>query len=367
MKKKVSELSKEEQETALAIFEKSLFINALDASWPKHIDTQYFRKWLKAGLNAANFGSVLLPWLTVHTPELWDRLARMERDISANADIAVKATTAESIKKAHKEGKFACIFGTQCPEMIERDLNLLKVFYELGFRVIGLAYQRRNFVADGCGEKANGGISLFGGDVIKEMNRLGIIVDLSHVGIRSSIDAMNLSDNPCIFSHSNPRVKSNHNRTLIDEQIQTLAEKGGVVGLTMMHSFLKGKGDFSASHVVYDSTIEDFLDHIDYIADLVGIDHVAVGMDYGDLSREDMIYGMWERYPSLTGQLYDASLEPPTEEEVRSLVRRAEGLRIPSDWVNAAKGMVARGYSEQEIHKVLGRNLLRVFESVFGK
>ncbi|MCJ7635758.1 dipeptidase, partial [Candidatus Bathyarchaeota archaeon] len=100
---------------------------------------------------------------------------------------------------------------------------------------------------------------------------------------------------------------------------------------------------------------------------LVGIDQVGIGMDYGELSRADMIQGMWERYPSLTGQLYDPSLQPPSEEEVRSLVRRAEGLRVPEDWVNVAKGMIARGYSDKEIQKVLGLNLLRVFEKVFGK
>lgn len=359
MKRKISELSKEEEGTAVEIFRKSLFVNTLDASWPKHVNRQYLQRWLKAGLNAANFGSVFMPWFTFRYPELWERIARMERNIAENADIAVKATTAEDIKKAHAEGKFACIFGTQCMEFIERELNVLDVFYKLGFRIMGLAYQRRNFVADGSGEEADGGLSLFGKDVIERMNKLGIVIDLSHVGKQSSLDAMNLSKDPCIFSHSNPRILSSHNRTLVDEQIRTLAEKGGVIGLTMQHNFLRG--DIFAARQIYDSTVEDFLDHIDYVVNLVSIDYVAIGMDHGDLSPEDRIWGMYERYPDLTGPYR------PTDEQARAFLRHAEGLRVPEDWVNVAKGMVARGYSEHEIRKVLGENHLRVFKRVFGK
>jgi len=364
VKRKISQLTKKEEETAVEIYERSLFINALDACWPRTINRAYLLEWKKAGLDAANFGSIVMPWMTVHLPEFWQRLASFELTLAENSDIAVKVTTADGVKRAYKEGKIACIFGTQSPELIEKDLNLLRSAYDMGFRVFGLAYQHRNFVADGCGEKANGGLSLFGENVVKELNKLGMLIDLSHVGVQSSLDAINLSKDPCVFSHSNPRIESTHNRTLIDEEMLALAEKGGAICLSAYSPFFKGKGEY-AGRRAYDATVEDFMDHIDYVAKLVGIDHVGIGIDYAILTRADMIYGMWERYPDLTGQLYDPTLQPPSEDEAGKCLRRVEGLRWQSDYVNVAKGMVARGYSEQEIQKVLGLNVLRLFEKVF--
>jgi len=149
---------------------------------------------------------------------------------------------------------------------------MVEVFCRLGLRVAMLSYNDRNFAADGCITGTDAVLSREGRELVKEMNRCGIVIDCSHTGERSSLDAIELSEKPCIFSHSNPKARSNLPRNITDEQIKRVAAGGGVAGLTPFAPMNWDGGDVPP-------TLDDFLDNIECVVDLAGIDHVAIGTD----------------------------------------------------------------------------------------
>jgi membrane dipeptidase len=347
------ELSKSQEERALEIHKKSIFINALDSTigfhGPEYLITGFMPKLVKEGITAVqetisrpaiNKSRFLYDCVKV-VGEWYDLFER-------HSDKTFLATTADEIRKAKKENKIAMIFGFQHAEAIEDDLNLLKVYHKLGFRVMQLTYNERNLIGDGCLERTDSGLSNFGINVVKEMNRLGILIDLSHVGDKTTMEAIELSKDPCSFTHSNPRSLCNKKRNKTDEQIQALTEKGGVIGITFF------------THLIRDDKLPtfgvDYVDHIDYVVDLVGVDHVGTGLDipYG-VSVDHPIYG------SLLAKYADGYVqEGYTQPERLSWYMNEENR-----WFDITRGLVGRGYSDQEIEKILGLNFLKLFQKVW--
>lgn len=353
--KKDLELSKKEKERAMEIHYKASFVNGLDSNIPKYFDKKYFSNLKKAGIDVINAGCTVMPWMKLGNSEFWHWLGEMEHNLATNNELASFVTTVEDIKKANMERKVAVILGCQDLSMIDRDLKLLRILYKLGFRILGLAYQYRNVIADGCGERTDAGLSNFGVNIVKEMNELGIVIDLSHVGRASTIDVMKISEDPVIFSHSCVRTLNPHIRNISDEQIKCLAENGGVVGIAAVSNFLVKPTDPSKTPY---ATVEDYLDHIDYVAKLVGVNHVGIGLDIGErYTLEDWHYIVFDRYPELHPVM--------SEEEFKKQLQQPYGLKKAEDCINITMGLVTRGYSDQEIEKILGGNFLRVFKKVW--
>jgi microsomal dipeptidase-like Zn-dependent dipeptidase len=257
------------------------------------------------------------------------------------------------IHRAKAAGKIAVFLGCQDTSPIEGKLFLLDILRQLGIRFMQLTYQRRNFVGDGCGETTNCGLSKFGAQVVKRMNDLGLVIDLSHVGVRTTLDAIEVSDHPVTVTHSTARGLCDTIRGKTDDEIKALAAKGGVIGIAAKSGFLVRNG------INTGSTIDDYIDHIDYVRDLVGIDYVGIGTDLGDergITKER--YGKSHaKYPEI----------PIVNDAIQVELIHPHGLDSPSKLFNITAGLVRRGYSDGDILKILGGNFLRVFRVVMGE
>lgn len=247
----------------------------------------------------------------------------------------------------------AIILTFQDPNPIENKLNFLDIFYELGVRVIQLTYNKGSYFGSGCTEGSHGGLTDLGRKAVKRMNELGILVDLSHCNKKTALEALAVSEVPVVFSHANVRSISENPRNKTDEEIRLVAETGGVVGLTPWGPICWKGGDTPP-------TLDDYLDHVDYVVDLVGIDHVSFGTDNTIDERKDLqgIVEQSTHYPEVVAA-FDKKLGSHLD------VRYARGFQGIVYIKNVIGGLKERGYGEEDIHKFLGNNLLRVMESVW--
>jgi membrane dipeptidase len=263
-------------------------------------------------------------------------------DLEQSPDKFRVITRAVEIEQAKKEGKIAIIFGLQNAEPIEGDLRFLNVFYRLGVRIIIPCYDRKTMIGDGGTERTDCGLSEFGVEVIKEMNRLGILVDLSHTGRATFMDAIKASTKPVVATHSNVYSLVKTRRNLDDEQIKAIADKNGVIGMVAF-----------PGHVARPiAKLDHLLDHIDYVVKLIGVDHVGFGFDFLDWEKETVVPFAKElirKHPDVFGTTVDFP----------------EGIEDITKFINITKGLVARGYSDNDITKILGGNFLRVFKEIF--
>ncbi|AST58129.1 dipeptidase [Thermoanaerobacterium thermosaccharolyticum] len=182
----------------------------------------------------------------------------------------------KDVEEAKNESKIGALLSIEGGEALEGDLALLRMFYKLGVRAMTLTWSLRNDLGDGILGSSDYGLTSFGKDVIKEMNRLGMIVDVSHLNERGFWDAINICEKPLIASHSDCKALCRHPRNLSDDQIKAIAAKGGVIGINFCPDFLRD--DDNAS-------VEDVLDHIEHIVNLVGVEHVGFGSDFDGIEK----------------------------------------------------------------------------------
>lgn len=238
----------------------------------------------------------------------------------------VMATKTQHILDTKADGKVAGLLSIEGGEAIEGSLSVLRNFYRLGVRAMGLTWNQRNDLADGVGEKsAKSGLTDLGVSVVKEMEKLGMLVDVSHLSESSFWGVNEVAERPYIASHSNARALASHRRNLTDKQIEALASKGGVIGVVFCPPFV----DDDRQNV----TLSRICDHIDHIRKVAGIDHVGLGSDFDG-------FGVSPGSPQV---MKDVSEMPKLTEE-----------------------LFRRGYTEEEIKKVLGGNWLRVYREVLG-
>lgn len=262
-------------------------------------------------------------------------------------DRLVHVLTVADIRRAKREGKLGIIFGCQgIAGKIEDDPGLLLILQRLGQRIVQLTYNERSSVGCGCLEVMDSGLTKFGRICIREMNHLGLVVDLAHAGPRTTLDAASFSAAPIIVSHANVRRLCDNPRNLPDEAIKAVAESGGVIGITTYAPFCETRAGVRPS-------IRDYVDHIAYVVDLVGVDHVGIGSDFFDgesLVRFDRFFRL--RYPEVVRNY--------TIDTVY-----AEGLGTVDDFPRITEALANRGLDKDEIQKILGGNFLRVFERVW--
>jgi len=283
---------------------------------------------------------------------LWGALEVIDifyQELEECSDEIQLCTRPSEIDLALRQGKIAVILGLEGGRPLEGrpmqdSLSSLRTFYRLGVRSVQLTGNGRNRLADGIAEtRTNGGLTRFGAAVVQEMNRLGMILDLSHLAPAGVTDVLNLTEGPLVFSHSNARKVWDHPRNLTDEVIKRVAERRGVVGLSFFSTLINKDRELA--------TVDDLLDHIDHIANLVGIDYLGLGPDFSEFSvrisqwtgvtgtMEGVQYGSKESY--FHPQLKDWSQFP-----------------------HITRGLLKRGFGEEDISKVLGGNFLRVYKEV---
>ncbi len=277
-------------------------------------------------------------------------------------EFLIQARNFDDILRAFREGKVAIIHTLETATAIGREIDNVDLFYGLGYRSMGLVYSDSNMLGSGLAEIGDGGLTDLGFDAVKRMNKTGMIVDVSHAGDRTALDAVEASDKPVLISHCGSRTLTNTTRMLPDEVLQACAEKDGVIGVEVA-----GFAPRTEKHP--EASIECLLEHLEYLVDLLGIDHVGVGPDtfFGDhaaMYRARRHRGASGHYvrtrPKDLPPSYDAA-------ELAQGLDYVKGLESPYDFVNVARGLVRDGYSNEEIAKVMGLNGLRLIKRCWLK
>ena len=214
--------------------------------------------------------------------------------IAARPDFLVRIDSVEDLASVHGSGRVGILIGLQTSSHF-RSPDDVNVFHGLGQRVSQLTYNSRNMIGNGATERVDGGISDFGVSIVERMNEVGMAVDVSHSGDRTTLDACEISSRPVLFTHSNSRVLSGgHPRTKTDEAIRAMGATGGVMGITGVRMFVKDREP---------TTIEDYIDHFDHVRDLVGVEHLGVGSDVDLHGYDDMPA---DEYEALKGAYKDS-------------------------------------------------------------
>jgi membrane dipeptidase len=264
--------------------------------------------------------------------------------VGRNTEVFSLVGRAQDIDHAKAKQKIAVIMGLQNADEF-REPKDVKAFYELGLRCAQLTYNSQNLIGSGSTDRVDGGISDYGVSIIKAMNEVGMLVDVSHSGDRTTLDAIELSPKPIAFTHSNCRALNDHPRLKTDEAIRKLAAKGGVMGITGVRNFVKDKEP---------TTVEDIVDHIDHVVKLVGIEHVGIGTD-SDLMGYDHMPA--DQYKQLKAG-YKASYAFRDKIDT-------DGFNHPRKMYDLTAALVRRGYSDSNIQAVLGGNFRRLLGSTW--
>ena len=330
----------------------------LEASTELHTDIPR----LRAGGMGGQFWSVYVP-ATLTPPDAavatFEQIDTVKRLVAAHPETFELATTADDIQRIHRRGRIASLIGMEGGYSIDDSLGLLREFYDSGARYITLTHSRTTTWADSATDAPKwGGLSPFGEEVVREMNRLGMMVDLSHVSEDTMLDAMRVSDAPVIFSHSSARAVTGHARNVPDSVLRLMPQDGGVVMVTFVPGFVSetvrswnsarsaedarlkslnpgdpaavtaGLAAWTAAHPIPVATIADVVAHIQHVRDVAGIDHVGIGGDFDGVDALPVGLEGVDAYPRLLAAL------------------------------------MANGWTEADIRKLAGENVLRVMRAV---
>ncbi len=285
-----------------------------------------------------------------NTEESFNRIKKIEELIQNNKDIICHAKKSQDILNAKKENKVAFIFGFQNSAPIANDIFLVEKFFNKGLRFMQLTYNNQTPLAGGCFETKDSGVSRFGIEVIEEMNRLGMIVDLSHAGKKTCIEAIKVSTKPVAISHANPKFFHDSLRNIDNEVLIELANKNGFIGLSLYPYHLR---DLS------NCKIEDFCSMIKKLTNLIGTDNIGIGSDLClNWSNEVVMWmrnGKWTKKTDY-GESKDNSVEWP---------KQPNWYNKPSDINNVFQAMIKNGIKEQTAIKIIGMNWLSFMQNHF--
>ncbi|WP_131022337.1 dipeptidase, partial [Clostridioides difficile] len=267
----------------------------------------------------------------------------------AHQDFVIKCEKVEDIYRAKSEGKVALIPTLEGAAPIENELDRIDILYGFGIRLMGITYSESNALGSGLKEEKDGGLTNFGKKAVERMNKIGMAIDCSHVGVQTTLDVIEYSKDPIILSHVGARSLWNTKRLTPDEVLIACAKKGGVIGVEAApHTTITEKNK--------EHSIESFMEHFEYIKNLVGIDHVAFG--------PDTVYGDHVKLHSVLAAKFDIKKITGTKEHPK--VEYVKGLENPTETSkNIVRYLVKHGYSDEEIEKVLGGNILRVLKQVW--
>ena len=346
-KKLIGELTPEEEKRAEEVYKKAIVIEGLTYG-PTLLDPKYPDTLKESGVTATHF-TALAP-----EDEVKEALLKIAFWLELEQNNIVKIIrTVDDIVEAKRNGEVGIILGSQDLRYLqdhnpENCVKLVNAFHQLGMRIIELAYLQQNYFGS-AGVDKDAGLTIAGRKLVEEMNRVGVLIDVSHCGDNTVMDTINCSQKPVAFTHANPRAIVDHPRNKSDEQILAITEKGGFIGIC---SF----APISQMREGVHPTIEDLLDMIDYVVNLAGIDAVGIGLDltpnwdfdpraFEEYAKENPLVAAW-----MNNDLTK---------------KNAKDSENCTKIINFAKGLVARGYSDEDIMKILGGNFLELFRKVW--
>jgi len=258
----------------------------------------------------------------------------------AHSEYALRCGSVADVHRAHETGRLAVVPALESAAMIENELDRIELLYGMGVRCLGVTYNASNSVGTGQGDvyERDGGLTRFGVDAVERMNKVGMAISTSHSSPRTTLDVCEVTDEPIFDTHALARTGGVGQRGSSDEELEAIADTGGVIGV------------LSSTHL---PSIEEYMAHFEYMVDLVGVDHVAFG--------PDVLYGDHTSLLEVLAEFHGVELPASTMENPY-----VEGLENPTEaWTNIPRWLVKHGYSDEEIRKVLGGNVLRVLETVW--
>lgn len=278
--------------------------------------------------------------------------ARWEGEIDTHPEVLARVRHASDIGIARRSGHTGLIYGLQDGVSFEDDLDRLNALHRIGIRIIQPTYNRRNLLGDGCMEPSDAGLSRTGFEAIERMNELGILIDLSHCGRRTTADAISASGRPVSFTHTGTYTLADHPRHRNDEEMRAVAETGGVTGIFVMPYLARGK----------QPTAEDVIMHLEQAIKVAGEDHVSLGTD-GSISPTTLTPEYIENFRQMTRKRAEMGIAAPFETETGYLF--ASDLNTPRRFETLTELLLARGHSESRVEKILGANLVRLFNDTW--
>ena len=281
--------------------------------------------------------------------ELGNQIKKWDNLFKDNSDLVFQGKDFKDIEKANNEKKTAIFFGFQNCSPIEDDINLVEKVHELGCRFMQLTYNNQSLLATGCYEKIDSGVTNFGREVIKEMNRVGVVVDMSHSAEKSTFDAIDLSEKPIAITHANPSFWHPAKRNKSSELLKVLSESGGILGLSLYPHHLKNNTN---------CTIESFCEMVARTAEIMNIKNIGIGSDLclnqPDKVVEWMRNGTWSKkknYGEGTKNKPGFPKQPEWFEDARG-------------FINIEKGLRKIGFKEIEIDGILGNNWYNFYKMI---
>jgi len=320
-----------------------IIIDGLEAD---ECDPEVFMEWRKGGVTCVH--ATCMNYTFDNTRDALFALTRWRKAFRNYPELVKPVTRAREILEAQKEGRTAVLLGFQNTLPLEDDLGLVEIFYELGIRFIQMSYNHQGLAGSGCQEPVDTGLSLYGKRIVKEMNRLKMVVDLSHCGVKTTMDAIEHSTMPVAVTHSNSASFGSEfeltHRLKSDEIMKALAAKGGMFGMVLFPAMLPGG---------MKCTLSRFCDLIEHTVSIIGINHVGLGTDF-----------VWRRPLSYIKQVrtgrstFDwAPVVPPVW---------PDWMRTPADFPRIADELARRKWSDRDIEAYMGRNWLDFYERTIG-
>ncbi|PRY73148.1 dipeptidase [Halomonas ventosae] len=306
------------------------------AKWNREL----FEDMRRGGLTAANC-----------TVSVWEGFqATVDNIVRSNAlmaecrDLVRPVRTTADITRAKEEGKTGILYGFQNAHAFEDQIGYVEVFKQLGVGIVQMCYNTQNLVGTGCYER-DGGLSGFGREIVAEMNRVGIMCDLSHVGETTSREVIEASEKPVCYSHCLPSGLKEHPRNKSDAELKFIADRGGFVGVTMFTPFLRAG---------VDATVDDYVEAIEYVMNIVGEDAIGIGTDFTQGHGQDFFEWLthdkgYARRLTRFGEIINP-----------------EGIRTIGEFPNLTEALSRRGFSEPQVRKIMGENWVRVLRDVWG-
>ncbi|WP_414899385.1 dipeptidase [Rhizobium cremeum] len=326
---------------ARKLHDEAIIVDGLQTcQWSRSI----FEEMRAGGLTAVNVSSLL--WESFR--EGIGYVSEWKRFLRENDDIIRPVRTVADIHAAKSEGKTGIIIGWQNTSPLEDKLDYVEIFKDLGVGIMQLTYNTQNYSGAGYLEEVDSGLTGFGREVLAEMNRVGVLCDLSHVGDKTSADVIAYSKKPVCISHVLPRALRDVKRNKPDDLFLACAEKGGLIGVSLFAPGLAAGND---------ATVEDYLDAMAYVIDLVGEDHVGIGTDFSLDRPRPGPWLLWANKDKGTAR---------TLTEFGSVkISKPKGIQRMTEMPNLTARMLARGWSEELVLKLLGRNWLRVLDAAW--
>ena len=320
-----------------------LIIDALQyVNWPREL----FEEAKGGGVNAIHV--TISYW--ENTEATLANIADWRRRFRDHSDLIMSVRTAGDIQVAQSSGKVGIILGFQNCSPIEDDLRKVEMLHEQGVRIMQLTYNNQSLLATGCYEEGDSGVTRFGREVIKEMNRVGMIIDMSHSAEHSTLQTIELSERPIAITHANPSAWHHALRNKSNDVLKALGQSGGMLGFSMYPFHLNAGPD---------CTLDDFCGMVIDTAELIGIDHVGIGSDlcqnWGYETLEWMRSGTWTFKPDY-GEGSAANADWP---------RQPDWFSSSRDFGNIAAGLKSKGMAQNDIEKVMGVNWYNFFKAGF--